>query len=249
MRINRDSFNDNFTTYNIPDWTCSSCKKGKLFFDEKNIKVFETNLSKREREENDWEPYWIKQHFIGTITCNNPKCKEIFTIAGNVNIEEDYDEEHEQIFTSCYYPKYFFPTLNIFKIPEDISLDVLYAINSAFKVFWIDKSACANAIRTVIEVIINDKGVLKTKLTNNKKRRSLSLHERIELFEKKNSEVANYLMAIKWIGNAGSHDEEITNDDILDGLDILKYSLKKLYTTHDKEISQITKQINKRRKP
>ena len=249
MRIDRDSFNDNFTTYNIPDWSCSTCQKGKLLFDKKHITIHETNKSKKDRDSRDWEPYWIAQHFHGTITCNNPKCREVFTIAGFVNVEEDYDEDHGQSYTDCYYPQYFFPTLHIFKIPEDTSKDIEDAILAAFKVFWIDKSSCANAIRTTVEVILNDKKVLKTELTKKKKRRNLSLHERIELFDKKNKEVANYLMAIKWIGNAGSHEGELTNEDLLDGFDLLKYSIEKLYTSHDKDLAQMTKKINRRRKP
>ncbi len=249
MRIDRESFNDNFTTYNIPDWSCSTCQKGKLLFDKKNVTIYETNESKKDRDSKDWEPYWITQHFSGTITCNNPKCKEVFTIAGKVNVEEDYDEEHGQSYTDCYYPEYIFPTLHIFKIPEDTSSEVEDAIILAFKVFWVDKSSCANTIRTAVEVILNDKKVLKTELTKKRTRRNLSLHERIELFQIKNSEVANYLMAIKWIGNAGSHEGEVTNEDLLDGFELLKHSLEKLYASHDKEIAHLTKQINKRRKP
>ena len=55
--------------------------------------------------------------------------------------------------------------------------------------------------------------------------------------------------AIKWIGNAGSHEGEITNEDLLDGFDLLKYSVEKLYGSHDKEIATMTKKINKRRRP
>lgn len=249
MRIDRDSFDNNFTLYDIPDWNCSTCHKGKLLFDKKNITEFETSESKSNQKHDAWEPYWLDKYFQGTITCNNPKCKEVFSIAGLIKVEEDYDGEHGPTYTSCYYPEYFYPTLHLFKIPQDTPSDIEESIYAAFKVFWLDKSACANAVRTTVEVILNDRKVLKTELTKGKKRRSLSLHERIEIFEKKNSEVANYLMAIKWIGNAGSHDGEITNEDILDGFDLLKYSLEKLYTSHDKEIAQMTKQINKKKKP
>ena len=250
MRIDRKDFNDNFTTYDIPDWNCSTCHKGKLLFDKKNITEFETAESKLNQKHEAWEPSWLDKFFHGTLTCNNPKCKEIFSIAGEIKIEEDYDGEHGATYTNCYYQEYIYPTLHLFKIAEDTPSEIEESIKSAFKVFWIDKSACANSIRTTVEVILNDKRILKTELlAKKKKRRSLSLHERIELFEKKNKEVANYLMAIKWIGNAGSHDGEITNEDILDGFDLLKYSIEKLYTSHEKEMAQITKQINKKRKP
>lgn len=249
MPINREAFNESFTNYNIPDWNCPSCRKGKLFLDKKNITVYETNESKKDQRDLDWEPYWLVRYFIGIIICNNPKCKEVITIAGNVKTEEDYNDEQDQSYTDNYYPCYIFPIINIFRIPEDTPSDVVEAILSAFKVFWIDKSACANAIRTAVEIILNDKRVLKTELTKSKKRRNRSLHDRIELFGKKDPKVAEHLMAIKWIGNVGSHQGEITNEDLLDGFELLKHSLEKLYTSHEKNIAEITRQINKRRKP
>jgi len=56
-------------------------------------------------------------------------------------------------------------------------------------------------------------------------------------------------MAIKWIGNAGSHYGDIDQNDIFDGFDLLKYSIDKIYNSHEKEIVNMTKKINKKRKP
>jgi hypothetical protein len=56
-------------------------------------------------------------------------------------------------------------------------------------------------------------------------------------------------MAVKWIGNAGSHTEAIYTEDLLDGFDILNSSLDKLYSDYDKQITQISSQINKRERP
>jgi len=249
MRIDRETFSDYFTAYNIPIWNCSSCKKGTVVFNKKSFSIFETNESRKETKTDYWEPEMMVKYFFGKTNCNNAKCKEVFIIAGTITVEEDYDDEKGQIFTECYYPNFIFPVLHLFTLPDDIPVDVEEYIINAFRLFWIDKSACANAIRTSVETILNDKKVLKTELTKRKKRRSLSLHERIELFEKKNKEIANYLMAIKWIGNAGSHEGSLDTEDLLDGFDLLNHSIEKLYASHDKEIDQMTKKINKRRRP
>ncbi len=76
------------------------------------------------------------------------------------------------------------------------------------------------------------------------------LHKRIERFKIKNPEQAESLMAIKWIGNSGSHTStSLTKDDILDSFEILEYVTTKLYETDTKRITQLTKQINKKKKP
>ncbi|WP_426324353.1 hypothetical protein [Pedobacter sp. R-06] len=48
-------------------------------------------------------------------------------------------------------------------------------------------------------------------------------------YEKKNPEVANHLLAIKWIGNSGSHFNTLSEQNILDAYRLLKYALELIY--------------------
>jgi len=248
MQIDQESFKEKFTMNKIPKWNCSSCQEGKLFFKEEDITAFETIEEKKKKNKSKKKIYLFEKYFLGTITCNNPECKEIFTIAGKLKLEKNSNSKFEKSCIENYYPQYIFPTLHIFNIPEETAYDVQEAIITAFKVFWINNSACANAIRTTVELILNDKNIKIIEKTN-KKWRKLSLHERIELFKNINSEIANKLMALKWIGNAGSHDEELENENLLDAFEILQIALEKLYNTYEKEINKKTNLINKRKKP
>jgi len=249
MRIDRETYQGYFSGYWIPLWDCPTCKKGKIEIDFADIKIYETNESKKNRGGHEWgeDLSIIVKYFSGKMQCNNRWCGEIFAISGEITVV-DNDIEVAPPYDR-YYPKYIFPTLHFFELTDDIPYDIEDALKNAFKLFWTDNSACANAIRITIDEILNDKRILKTKLLKSKKRIKLTLHERIELFKKKNTEIANHLMAVKWIGNAGTHSEDIDTEDLLDGFDLLKYSLEKLYTSHDKEIAQLTKKINQRRKP
>lgn len=245
MNINRDSFNESFLLNDTPDWNCSSCYRGKLIFVEKDATVYETNQLKMDFHNDAWEPDWVQKYFVGVIRCSYSKCQEVYTIAGNVKVEQYQDERGASFHSDNYCPQYFFPVLHIFQLPEDISGDIEEAIINAFKIFWIDKSSCGNAIRKSVEVIMDDKKVPKyMKGTEGKRRRRLNLHERIVLFDKKYLQVSNHLMAIKWIGNAGSHNDELWNDDLLDAFEILKDCLEKLYGTHHVELAQMIKRIN-----
>jgi hypothetical protein len=54
-------------------------------------------------------------------------------------------------------------------------------------------------------------------------------------------------MAIKWIGNKGSHLGGIEKNDLLDAYELLEYSLNKLYNDPSKRLDKIAKRIIKRK--
>lgn len=66
---------------------------------------------------------------------------------------------------------------------------------------------------------------------NKGKFRSLSLHERIEKFGTTEADAATQLMAIKWLGNTGSHISlnELKRDDLLDAFEHFEFALELTY--------------------
>ncbi|TLX23535.1 DUF4145 domain-containing protein [Chryseobacterium indologenes] len=57
-------------------------------------------------------------------------------------------------------------------------------------------------------------------------------------------------MAIKWIGNYGSHSSDtISKDDLLDSYEILEHVTENLYGKQLQRIERISKIINKKKKP
>lgn len=56
-------------------------------------------------------------------------------------------------------------------------------------------------------------------------------------------------MAIKWIGNQGSHlDKELTNENLITAFEILENVLHKIYDKSEKMIAQKVRHINKNKK-
>lgn len=97
---------------------------------------------------------------------------------------------------------------------------------------------------------MDDQGVVRTTINKNRKRVPISLHHRIEIFGKKNPEVAKAMLALKFIGNPSSHSgKEVTNSDLLDAYEILENALPTLYDDKGKRIGKLIKDINKRKKP
>lgn len=58
---------------------------------------------------------------------------------------------------------------------------------------------------------------------------------------KKNGQLADKLMAIKWVGNAGSHADVVAENDLLDAYDILCFVLDELYVKRSKRIGALAR--------
>ena len=56
-----------------------------------------------------------------------------------------------------------------------------------------------------IEILLDNLKVPKTELSKKSKRKRLTLHSRIEKLSETHPNIEKHLLAIKWIGNDGSH--------------------------------------------
>lgn len=93
---------------------------------------------------------------------------------------------------------------------------------------------------------MNQQKVKKTYIQKGKRRR-FTLHQRIEEFKLVKFEIANFLLAIKWIGNSGSHIGKLESKDILVAYELLEHTLNKLFDDKDSELKKKSKEINQRR--
>ncbi len=255
MPVTRTIWKSPFTLENVPQWTCPVCHKGILKGDKTTIKVFENEASKRAHDNENWEPEWVSGSYIGHLICNNDSCGESIASIGIMMVESDYyfdkDGQEQYTYSQFLYPKSFIPALQPFKVSEEIPSLIRTAIISSFDIYWIDTSSCGNKIRVIAERIMDDQSIPKTYIDNHKKRRSYPLHRRINFFEKIHPNEARLLMAIKWIGNFGSHQSEsLTLDDLLDAYELLEHVTNSLYARKEAErIKRLSKEILKRKKP
>ena len=77
----------------------------------------------------------------------------------------------------------------------------------------------------------------------------LSLHARLERYQKKNADVAEKLLAVKWLGNTGSHASELTRSDILDGFQLILYALDEVFEKKSERLKRLSNTIIKHRGP
>ena len=123
--------------------------------------------------------------------------------------------ENEPNFGERFSPKVFLPTLPIIDIPEGVPELIKKELETSFELYWINESACANSLRKVLELVMDDKGVEQNRI----------LHHRIKKFKATENEM---LIAIKEIGNAGSHGT-VTREYVLQGYLFLQHCLNDEY--------------------
>ncbi len=90
---------------------------------------------------------------------------------------------------------------------------------------------------------------IKKVVTNSGKQTKLTLHARIEASQKIDKENGDILLAIKWLGNSGSHPGAITRGDVLDAFDMLELVLDNLYGTTKATIMKKVRAVNKKKGP
>ncbi|MEA2113220.1 MAG: DUF4145 domain-containing protein [Patescibacteria group bacterium] len=168
---------------------------------------------------------------------------------GSVDYEPTYDlyDNPDGIqYFDYFHPKFFLPHLNIFKIAKNTPSDIKSSIAESFKLFFASPSSSSNHLRIALEKLLD---YLKVKRFEIKKRKRFLInpHRRIELLPIKYSDLKDLFFAIKWLGNTGSHSDDIKIDDIMDAYDIFEIVLDELFDNRTEKTKKIARQINKKK--
>lgn len=255
LRENRDRWLiEYYTKYSKPNLICPKCNIGSLLFNPGWQKV-ELNSDTKLNDDDAhfyYNPEEVVKYFTGFAICSNDKCQEPVGLIGILNqFAEDIPTDDHNKSYDAYLPKFFFPSLSIIQIGKNCPPEICTQIKKSFSHFFNDGSACANSIRTSLELIMNEQGIKRTTIDKNRRRKDISLHDRIELFGKGNKELKPFLLAAKWIGNAGSHIGEISKEALLDGYELLEHCIDELYEKKHRleELKKKVKVINRTKKP
>lgn len=250
--MNRELWkNKTFTNKTPINFHCPKCNVGILKLQRKEQKITPNGVSMEEQN----YPFGIEHIFNGILVCDNEDCKEVVSISGkllkNISLEKelpngDWSEEY----ISQYEPMFFFPNLKIINLPKEVPKKVSEQINLSFSHYFNDLSSCANRIRNSVELILNDLQAPKWKKDKTGKKIIFkALHSRIEHFKNKKKNISELLLALKIIGNEGSHIGKINNDDILDAYEILEQVIEIAYIKNNKKVSELANQIVLNKKP
>jgi hypothetical protein len=255
MPVKRDIFRDGFRFDSLHLWICPRCGRGRLKLEEGTLHEAETAGSREHRNDPEWEPDWYKRAFVALLTCDNSTCREVASMSGYSIPDQDYDpSEGQPVWSDCYHTTHFSPSPQFIDVPVHTPEEIKTELSSAFVLFWTDKPACINRIRTVVEMVLDHLKIPRwTPEEKPEERHPLFAGQRIELLER-NAEyvkLAKLLRAVKWIGNAGSHNEEtkLTVDDVFDAFDLLEQVLDAVFDPHTQSLEKLATMINERKRP
>jgi len=245
MTVDRSMFAAGFSK--LPDWLCPTCGKGHLKSSKGDLLNRETGPSKAAHAHECWDPEWDEWRFAGLLACDFANCGELVAVIGNVRYHEDFDydgPEPRMIMSQFFKPIALTPAPLLIRPPFATPELVENALREASSLIWQSAEGAANQVRQAVEHLMDQQGV-----TPSKPGAFLSLHNRIKEFEKKDAKNAEILLAVKWLGNSGSHAGGLTRDDVFDAFDMVELVLVNLFDTTTADIMAKVKAINTQKGP
>lgn len=207
--MDRNRFLREYTSASRTSFACTKCGRGHF--------VFPVNVRN-----------CSQGVFSQTVPCT--ACPARFALAG---VCRDHGGSR------AYTLRYVDPPIDFFEIPNGCSTQLRERVRTAFQLYWLNADAAANATRSVVELILDNKRIAR--LTSSAKRRTT--HDRILEFHRTNPEAGELLLAMKWLGNQGSHASgKVSARTMLDDFEILEQALALLYRGR---ITKLAKRINK----
>ena len=246
MSIDRNLWRGGLRKAYSPQWPCPSCARGHLRLKRDNLHYKQTNESKRidSVERNIMDVAYV---FSALLECDG--CGEFIACCGTGGYEpvEAYDDEGRNLtdYELYFSPKYFSKPLMIFRPPLKCPSAVKKQLRKSFEVFFCDLGAAANHVRQSVEGVLTHAGIPLVDTRG----KFIPLATRIRSFEKADPENAERANALRWIGNFGSHPEELTKNDLFDAYDIVDVLLEDLYVGHQRSVRQMVNQINRAEGP
>lgn len=226
-----------FPISEIPDWPCPVCHVGLLTGKTESFRLIQSKASKQEEIDLGKQAsyHFNYGNFTGILRCNRASCQEPVFVVGNYQLDDNFigvDEYGypEREIVEFLTPTLFQPNVPLFQLHHEVPALIRDAFDKSFEQFWLDTDACGNKLRIVVELLMNDQGM----------KPDHSLAKRIKEFQQtKDAVLGDVLMAVKWIGNSGSHHgDSLSRAAIIDAMEMLDHVTLKLYDTESDKKAQ-----------
>lgn len=187
--------------------------------------------------------------FVLRLECAMRNCRESVACVGRYSGYLGAGSSGETVGEKALDPLFFCPTVPIFDLPANVPDQIAEPLRQSFALFWSNPNAAANSLRVAVEAIMDLSNVRKTTVNSKGKRVPLILHARIEQFKTSNADLGKKLMAIKWLGNSGSHLTAISKKNLYGGFRLVEYVIQEMFEDRTKTLDSLAKRINMKRGP
>jgi len=241
-----DSLFTSFTADKCPDWLCPACRSRSLAILPGTFHRRENAFTIRYHHHEDFRPQDYAYVFSCLLKCHNPTCGEAVAVSGTGGDEFDggYDEHGNPgpRFTEFFEAKHFYPPLPLFVPPAACPDRVAEQLKEVSSLLTGHFSSAANAIRSLVEMLLDDLEVPRTLDRPGKAPRPLWLNERLTRYEDIIGDHHAGMDALKLFGNAGSHGSSaITRQHLEDACAIVEQLIIELYPRKADASTQIVR--------
>lgn len=244
LDMNRKHFEPPFSKSALPVWRCPSCSEGAVSMVEGTLDVKETASSAASKTHDDWEPDWLRENVSVRLKCQNRNCNESLFLVGTTQAVEEYDEEFGWGLSNGIVPLYIHPSPLLFHTSENCLPEIKAEIDQASSLYWSSPSSSGNRLRVAVELLMDHLKIPTTQVAASGKIEVLTLHKRIVQFRTANPELGDLLLAVKWLGNYGSHGSELTQKDVLDAVELLAHVLEEIFEEKSSKLKAMAARIN-----
>lgn len=239
MPINRNVWSRLASKKKLPGYPCPRCANGKMKPIKDTLSVREPRYVSDWREANphDWEWDHVTERWSATMRCDEAGCGEIVNLIGDVDVVEspytDGDGDIHLGYEEVLRIQAMFPASPLFRVSDAVPKKVAAQLEIAFRMYWTDVSACVARLRTAVERLLDDQGVLTEKKTKKGKFVRMDLYDRIDSFAAgAGAAHSGQLQSLRHIGNLGTHGgDDVDDGDLFDAIDVLEFVLTGIYDT------------------
>lgn len=216
---------------------CPDCGSGHIRFGDPD--EAESYESASARGHPAFEPEWIRGTFAVRGECENPRCRQTVHGAGDYRVGYAKKSAPDEAFyegipySSFYRVAHLHPPMALMPVPKSAPEEVREGVLRASRVVFAEPGLAATALRATVERFLTFAGIAPTKPSG----RFRNAHVRIEEWrdaDTSRTHVADLFFAVKWLGNAGTHeDTDLTAVEVLEGANLLDEAFHRLYTGPD----------------
>ncbi|WP_238085631.1 DUF4145 domain-containing protein [Pseudescherichia vulneris] len=224
------------------EWPCPACGQKTLLIDKESFYAKSLLDSRRAQSEDWFEPYMDERVFSCMAHCSRASCGEVVVCIGKGGWDEEWDDEmRNHDYYAWYEPMSFNPTLYPFPLPGKCPDEITGPLTASFSVYLSQPGSAANLIRISVERMLTAIDIPE----HNDKKKRINLHQRIELLDGQYTIYKKTLMAIKFLGNAGSHTyDEVSTGDIEAAFEIMEYVVNDLFSGRKESIDVLTRRLH-----
>lgn len=235
MALDVDNYLFSYGIDGFPYFGCPTCLKGSLRLDKDSLVVSQPTSNENYMKEPWTDPTDLRYSFSLQFCCDNKTCGEKVAAIGNSGVEECYDGNGEMSFEQYYQPKAFFPSPLLISLPKNTPEKVAGLIKASSSVAWSDFNAAANRLRVCAEVLLDELGVSREDRD--------TLDKRIKRLDEALTDHKDTLNALRYVGNIGSHGEDVTRQVLINSFQLFEYMLEELYGGRKEIMQQIAKSL------